>query len=381
MDRLRINVSDVTVGKPLPWNVHDAAGNLLLNKGYIVESDGQLEALVARGMFTDADNLRRGQNSEGPKKEKPSTLRLINLANKRLERLLISMLKKDTVQPDSPANILEIAQAILFATELNPDVALACILLNQVAGNYPVRHCIDTAIISILIARAMNKSREETLQIIAAALTMNVGMLSHHQRLQSKQEGLTENEKKIIHQHPQISVAILRHAGVTDENWLAYVLYHHENEDGSGYPFGKKDTEIPQNAKLISLADRYSARVSARDYRKSVLPNGALREIFMEGGKATDAILAAYFVKELGIYPPGTFVRLVNEEIGVVTQKGEGAATPIVHSLVGAQGMPLATAFRRDTSKTTYAIKEALNEKQANVRFSMQQLWGEVASL
>jgi HD-GYP domain-containing protein (c-di-GMP phosphodiesterase class II) len=140
---------------------------------------------------------------------------------------------------------------------------------------------------------------------------------------------------------------------------------HHEAEDGSGYPFGKAGGDIPRNAKIIALADRYCACVSARDYRKSLLPNVTLREIFLERGKGIDPILAAHFIKVLGIYPPGTYVRLNSGEIGVVSRKGSGADTPI----------------KRDTTGEMYAIREALSEEQANIRFNMSQVWGNEARL
>jgi HD-GYP domain-containing protein (c-di-GMP phosphodiesterase class II) len=373
-------MSDIIVGQPLPWNVHDSAGHLLLHRGYIVESAHQLQGLVDRGLYIDAAHLVQ-RESAPVQHEAPSVLRLINLANIKLERLLFGLFEKEAYEPDVPARTLEIAQVVRSATELNSDVAVACILLNQEAGKYPVRHCIDTAIVSFLIARSMSKSPEEILPIIAAALTMNVGMVAHHERLQSKQGEASAEDWRIIKAHPQASVDLLQLAGVADEEWLSCVLCHHENADGSGYPFGKVATEIPQNAKLISLADRYCARVSGRDYRKPVLPNIALREIFLENGKISDQPLAVHFIKELGIYPPGTFVRLHNEEIAVVTHKGESATTPIVYSIIGHLGTPLTVPIKREPSTEGYAIREAVSAKQVALRLNMQQLWGDVASL
>ena len=64
----------------------------------------------------------------------------------------------------------------------------------------------------------------------------------------------------------------MRCAGVSDEQWLACVLQHHETDDGSGYPEGRSNGEVALNAKLIGLADRYCACVSARNYRRSMAP-------------------------------------------------------------------------------------------------------------
>lgn len=378
MAQRRINISDILVGQPLPWDVFDSKGSLLLIKGYLIEKKSQIEALIERGLFIDAASVSaRNQNEKPVAKETPSAVRMLDHAHKRLERLLFGL----NNEADFPGKLLEVAPIVIRAAELNPDVALACVLLNQHAKNYPVRHCIDTAIVSVLVARSVNVPSEEIVSMIAAALTMNIGMLSHHHHLQQKQGALTDEETRIIQSHPEEGARLLEAAGVSDPKWLSYVLSHHENEDGSGYSNGKKGEEIPRNCKIISLADRYCARISNREYRKSVLPNLALREIFLERGKGVDPALAAHFIKVLGIYPPGTLVRLNSGEIGVVSKRVVGTATPIVHALIGPRGAPLSFPIKRETDREMFAIRETLTEEQAKMRFSMHQVWGDEASL
>lgn len=378
MTQRRLNMSDIPVGKPLPWDVHDPNGHLLLRKGYVIERHLQAKALVERGLLAETFlGASHGLNDAAQRPETPSVLRLINRANTRLNRLLFDLRN----EPDFPGKLVEIAGLVEFATEVNPDIAIACILLNQQTGLYPVRHCIDTAVLSILIARSMAIASEDIVALTAAALTMNIGMIQHHAQLERKQQTLSDDTIALIRRHPQEGVKILESKGVRDPNWLAYVLSHHENEDGTGYPFGATGKDIPLPAKIISLADRYCACVSARDFRKSTLPNAALRDIFLDGGKSIDPVLAAHFIKELGIYPPGTFVRLINGEIGVVSQKGGRATTPIVHALVGPRGAPLAFPIKRDTAKEMFAIKESLREEQAAIHFSLRQVWGNEASI
>lgn len=380
MDYHRINMTDLVIGKPLPWDVSDVAGHLLLSKGHIVERTQQIEALMERGLFVDSKALGREGTDFRPApklQELPSVLRLVNLANKRLGRLLLNVHAEEGAQE----KFLEVAKAVVYATSLNPDVALACILMNQTAGSYSVRHSVDTASLCVVVARAMKKSAEEILSLAAAALTMNIGMLRLQDQMQAKQDALSDAEKLNIRNHTLDGVNILERAGIDDKNWLSCVLMHHENEDGSGYPHGKSGQEIPENAKIVSIADRYCARISDREYRKSQLPNAALRDILIADKTTIDPVLATCFVRELGIYPPGTFVRLENGEIGVVTGRGRTTTTPYVHALIGPRGAPLGFPIKRETAKQLYAIRESLDEKHAAVRVSMQQLWGSEASL
>lgn len=380
IDQRRLSISDLVIGKPLPWDVYGASNKLLLRRGHIVENTRQAEELVQRGLFIDAsqaDRVAQAKKEAPHKLELPSALRFINLAGKRLERLLYNLGN----EADAQVKILEVAKALSYAADINSDIAIASIFLNQTATHYAVRHCVDTALVALLIARAMKKSQEETQAIMAAGLTMNVAMLRQQDQLENKQEPLSEKEAELIRIHPVEGVEILKQAGISHPEWLSYVLLHHENEDGSGYPLGKEVKNIPQNAKILALADRYCACVSMRKYRKTLLPGTALRDVLLVGGKARDPMLAAYFIKELGTYPPGTFVRLQNGEIGVVTRRGKVAATPSVHTFIGPRGAPLSFPIQRDTGKDLYAIRDILGGEQAMLRFSMQQIWGAEAAL
>ncbi|MBI3230297.1 MAG: HD domain-containing protein [Burkholderiales bacterium] len=373
MTKKKIREHDLTVGEAVPWDVFSEEGELLVRKGHVVSSVKQLDILIKRGLYA-------ASHAHPPKSEtyiQPSVVRMLNSANKRLEFLSREIIAGKGGEKEK---LLEVAHLVYAAVDLQPNVALACILHNQKVGMYAIRHCIDTAIVARMIAKAMKKSAAEKLVIIAAALTMNLGMLAHQERLQSHKDALSPEDAEIIKRHPIHTVDMLRHAGVDDEVWLACVLLHHENEDGSGYPFGKRGHDVPLDAKIISLADRYTARVSSRNYRKSLVPNAALRDMLLEGNSSVDQSLVATFIKELGTYPIGTFVRLENGEIGVVTSRGASSTTPIVDSLIGPRGAPLERVNRRDTSKPLCGVREVLSEHQAAVGFNLDQLWGPVAS-
>ena len=304
-----------------------------------------------------------------------SVLRQINQAHRRLEYLLFNVERETGAQ----AQLLTVATQLMSAVDRHSDIALACILHNQDEGSYTVRHCIDSAVVAMLVARALGKGPHEIVTITAAALTMNIGMLHNHEQLQSRLNAISSQEIAVIRNHPQEGVNILKQAGIDDEDWLAYVLMHHENEDGSGYPHGKRGDDIPLNAKIISLADRYCARVSSRSYRKSLLPNEALTDILLADHRSVDPMLTACFIRVLGIYPTGAVVRLANGEIGVVSGKGKNSTTPIVHALVGADGILLPAAVQRDTASDSYAVREMLSDEQAGIRFRMHQVWGDAA--
>ena len=373
----RVSLSAIVVGQPLPWDVMDSAGKLLLRKGHIIEKLTQAEALVERGMYIESGHAEMHGAASPTKAESPSVIRTINLIVRRLDMVLREL----KTLPEPRDKILEIVRMIHFAVDLNADIALASLLLNGTSGAYPVRHCVDSAILSTLVAQAMNKPADEIQDLTAAALTMNISMLFLQHKLQRKSTPLSDDEKDQIHRHPYLAIELLSEIGIEDSRWLTCILRHHENEDGTGYPSGALKMEIPQISKILALADGYCARITPRDYRKAILPNLALRDIFIENGSRADPALAAYFIKVLGLYQPGTFVRLKNNEVAVVSQRGSNPTACTAYSLINASGERITTPIKRETSAEPFTIVEALHPSSALDNFDMKRVWGEQASL
>jgi HD-GYP domain-containing protein (c-di-GMP phosphodiesterase class II) len=308
----------------------------------------------------------------------PSVLHELNLANKRLEKLLGDLRN----ERNANADLRNIAREVVRAVELNPDVALACLFLSQIAGTYAVRHCIETAIVVVLVARGLDKPADEVISLTAAALTMNVGMIRHHDNFQNKPGTLSSEEMAIVRRHPEDSAEMLKYAGVEDEEWISCVLMHHENDDGTGYPAGMTREQITQNARLLSLADRYCARVSARNYRCSMLSDEALDKLLHDPKHPADPILQEQFHRQLGKFPPGVLVKLENGELGVVIARDSGDGVLEIHCMRDAEGKALpAAATHRRTDQPQCTIVTALTEDQAELRFSMKQIWGAQAAL
>jgi HD-GYP domain-containing protein (c-di-GMP phosphodiesterase class II) len=380
MNKLNLESGQIQVGQPLRWDVYSDQGELLLRKGNIVDTVHQLNELIERGLFAEiieSAPKKVQQHVPAAVPELPSVIRLLNETACRLGPLLYSL----HLQTDAQNSIMAVAKEVIRATNLNPDIALASIFLNHAVSDHAIRHSLNTAIITILVSKAMKKPDDDLAALVAAALTMNLGMLRQQNEYQTRSDALTEKEKQVIQQHPQESVKMLEQAGVNHSDWLSYVLHHHECEDGSGYPFGKTADAIPQNAKILALSDIFCAKVTGRSYRKPLLPNGALRSMFVDEQAKVDKKLAPYFIGAIGLYPSGTSVKLQNGELAIVTHKSHAPQTPIVHSYIGPFGAPLAFPIKRDTSNKRFAVIQAILLNDAPLCFSMQQIFGNEAAL
>ena len=79
-----------------------------------------------------------------------SVLRLLNCCSAQLERLLSELRSQSDAEPALRANAAQVLQALA----LDAEIALASIFLNRISGTYPVRHCVEAALVAVLLARA-----------------------------------------------------------------------------------------------------------------------------------------------------------------------------------------------------------------------------------
>ena len=268
-----------------------------------------------------------------------------------------------------------IAKTIQKACEIDEEAAIASIFVG-LEGRYPVVHPIQTAVLCEIVAKHFGRPEDERQLLVAAAITMNISMVNLQNKLHMQKEPLTEAQQQELNKHPQESCDLLKQKGVTDPVWLNAVLQHHERVDGSGYAQGLSGAAIIPAARLIKLADVYCSLVTGRAYRPAMLQNLAMREVFLQRGKQIDPVMTDQFVKVVGIYPPGTFLRLMNGEIAMATRRGKTSALPMVQSVAGPRGAPLSVYIKRDCSQEKFAIREAISKEDACIKVNRYALWG-----
>jgi hypothetical protein len=366
MPRRPIDPAELTVGQPLSFNAYDARGKLLLRLGQVIGSRAQLEKLLEHGMFYGSEEECRAPLPP----PSPSPLAQVLEARDRLQAL-----QDDPVPADFPGTLAVIVELVREACRSNPDVALASILLRP-DGRYGARHAVNAAIACQITGMALELESTELAATVSAALTMNIAMCTLQDELVALEGPLSEAQHAAVRAHCQLGVERLRDQGITSAAWLNAVRDHHERADGNGYPAGKRGEEIGRAARLVALADVYCARVSGRDYRPPLSPTQALRWLFLNEGAALDERLAKVFIKTLGIYPPGTGVRLRNGSIAVVTRRGAAVHQPVVASLTTHDGLRMSSPIRRRGDVEAHAISEVVDLDMLEIEVSMEALWG-----
>jgi HD-GYP domain-containing protein (c-di-GMP phosphodiesterase class II) len=196
--------------------------------------------------------------------------------------------------------------------------ALVSLTRLKSTDEYTFVHSLDVCILSLSLARHLNLSREEMMEIGIGALLHDVGKMKLSPQLLKKPDTLSENEWVEVRKHPVYSLEILEVSQGIPESSKQIALQHHERHNGSGYPFGLKGDAIATASQIVEMADFYDAITTERPYQKAIEPHEAVRQVYERGQGEFNRLMVERFIQCIGIYPFGTLVLLDTEEMGIV---------------------------------------------------------------
>lgn len=370
MKLLRLFAEHIHIGVPLEWNVFDEKGNLLLSRGYMVSGTRQLESLLLRGMFVDEVEFRRAPADHSPSKPRPGFEPFSIWSDVQVKLSLL--LRENARDLEFSAKMKQMVNVVDLLCEKDADVGIF-VMMQADPVKYAVLHSLHTAIVCDLLGHKLDLPKDKRDSLLGAALTMNLGMFDLQAKLAAQPSPPNPQQWTEIRAHPLRSVEILRQAGIDDPEWLRGVAEHHETPDGKGYPNGLM--KISKTAELIHYADVFGAKISPRACRDALPPNRAVREMFLSLGGA-DNPFATVLVREVGVFPPGSFVHLENGETAIVMRRGKRANEPLVFSVCDSEGIPYIEPVRRDSARKEYSIVGVVPRQNVMVRINPAKLLG-----
>ena len=141
-------------------------------------------------------------------------------------------------------------------------------------------------------------------QLLFTSLLHDVGKIGISERILLKPAKLTREEFGVIKLHPRIGYHIVRQVPALEPMALG-ILHHHERFDGAGYPAGLRGEEIPLEARVVCVADAFSAMTAGRPYGERMPPAEACAELERHAGTQFDPDIVRIFVEEVHKRPPG----------------------------------------------------------------------------
>ena len=368
---VELSIDSIPIGVPLQFSLWTSDGALLAKKGYTIDSRKQLERFVERGFTLGIDTdesvvLPHKTIEKTPIHVEPD-FHTATLSGKYPDFCAYQLQLNALLRNPDPKNFLkcidDIQRELSYLVSKSPDAAITAVV-NLAARETKYYSAMHVLLVWVVVTTTAKHALRWDDSVIAslgkASLTMNISMLDMQDRMAQQNWPLTKEQSTLVECHPKLSCDMLMKLGVVDPLWLDAVSEHRDQVPG---PLLKRSMGR-QMGRLIQRADVFGARLSPRLHRQPMPITAAMQaSYFDEEHKPDDAGTA--IVQTLGVYAPGSYVRLVTGEIAIVVRRqmgsqGEHGKCPVVLVVLNQAREPVAKFIERDTSSPLFRIEGAV---------------------
>jgi len=253
------------------------------------------------------------------------------------------------------AQLLDLSQRTASLISQGQEVLLH--LLGDKQGEGPQFHALNVMTLSMLLGKAAGLGEQQLAELALGTLAHDIGKAKVPLHI-LKAKTRAKHEEDFYRMHGAYGLELAKVSGVFGPVALSVIADHHEYLDGSGWPLGK--TNPGPAARIAAVVDRYDRLCSPESpEREALMPSEALARLFRTESAKFDQHLLKLLIKLLGVYPPGTLVRLNDESLGLVVSPGKDSLRPNI--LIYSPEMPKQEAPTIDLAQVAeLKIEEAL---------------------
>lgn len=251
---------------------------------------------------------------------------------------------------DSRARAEKIVDSLVDSVITESDVVLHAVSSNRADPEVYV-HSLNVAVLALTLAKSLDMSEQEARELGIAAVLHDIGKNAEYR-----------TSKSILDQHCENGARMVQEAGLA-ERVAKIILQHHECADGSGHPRHLSGDQIDPLARLLAIVNVYDNLCNPFNPDQAMSPYEALAHMYNIDSSKFDAKLLQFFIRSLGVYPPGSIVQLSNGVYGIVmTTNPNAPLLPFV--MIYAPTVPRKTLVIIDLSEEDgLTIKKCLKPK------------------
>jgi putative nucleotidyltransferase with HDIG domain len=381
----RIGVDQVEVGMYCE-DVYNEYDVLILSAHIPIATEDQITLLRNLGVKTLEIDLTKGKDvsetpgAPGTAAKKPLFIPLVEELPRAREiysrtiETAHNALKAIRLGQVFPMEQIEtMVEEILGSIIRNPDALMS---LSQIRGydEYTYEHSVNVAILVCSLGHALNFEKEILMQGGVGGLLHDIGKTWIPEHIVNKPGKLTDPEYMIMKRHPEYGIEIVKERKGISDLARKVIIQHHERINGKGYPHALKSDQIHDMGLIAGVADVYDAMTSHRVYRPAFTPQQSLATIYNGIDQEYPKAISEHFIKLMGVYPVGSFVRLHTGEMGIVTRVNrDEILAPDMLMLFSPDGKRLATPCEYRLSEMgrnngkKYSIETSMNPRPYGV--------------
>ncbi len=212
------------------------------------------------------------------------------------------------------------ATAVVDSVVRNPDALLWLTRLHK-KDSHSHNRSLRTSIWAIAFARHLGLEKDKMNNLSIALLLCNIGKAKLPKELLEKEDELEGEDLKEYQKHVDLTLDALKIMGRTPQVIITIIRAHCERFDGTGYPMGLMEQEIPFLAQLAGLVTYYEEITNRRVQENSMDPTRAVEQLYKLRDKKFMAELVEEFICSIGIYPVGSIVELNSKEIAIIVEQ------------------------------------------------------------
>lgn len=289
-----VSVRDLLPGDRLSHDVYNEQGLHIMPKGELIDGEGI--QLLERHHIHDVNILpRESSNSVGGAS---STLKqgllVFENAIAATKKLFEDSKQSNRLDPDDAEQAY---MPFIQSFEKEKDIVALLLMLNN-QDDYTYHHCVHVGMIAYFLGKWMGYSEEKALHVGKAGYLHDIGKSKIPGDILHKPAKLTEQEFEMIKKHTVWGYQIIKESMMDDEFALA-ALQHHERLSGRGYPLQKTGPHIHPYAKIVAVADVYSAMITTRVYQKKRDLLIVLKEIARMSFEDLDPEISHVFIRNM----------------------------------------------------------------------------------
>ncbi len=264
----------------------------------------------------------------------------------------------------------ETAGVILQSLEKNQN-ALLCLTHLRTKDRYLLEHSFNVSVLMGVLASSLGISGDDLQTMVSGALLHDVGKIKVDDAILHKPGQLENHEWDEMKRHVTYGEAILGPIPGLAPEILDIVAHHHERMDGSGYPRGLSEDQLPMHSRMAAVADVYDAVTADRVYHRGMPPSTALKKMLeWSDERHLDKTFVFQFIRCLSVYPAGCLVLLNNKRIAVVESVNPDAMDkPVVRVVYDVEKKALVEPFLLDlkAKSDSVAIEKAVDPAQTQL--------------